>query len=158
MTANLLAAAAATPLIGRFADLHNKKHVLLVVLVVVLVGLGPGRDDVIAAAVDRGAGAAGRLVLAVPDLRGDPARRTTRGAGGAIAGRAVGHAGLRRRVGLVVTGLLMNGTAGYHRVFWLTTVFTVLVIVVVLVCRAVPRAHRRGHASTGWARWASRSD
>ena len=38
MTANLLAAAASTPLIGRLADLHNKKHVLLGVLVIVLVG------------------------------------------------------------------------------------------------------------------------
>lgn len=38
VTANLLAAAAATPLIGRLADLHNKKHVLLGVLVIVLIG------------------------------------------------------------------------------------------------------------------------
>src|ERR1700704_3633009 len=38
VTANLLAAAASTPLIGRLADLHNKKRVLLTVLVVVLLG------------------------------------------------------------------------------------------------------------------------
>ena len=38
VTANLLAAAAATPLIGRLADLHPKKRVLLSVLAVVLVG------------------------------------------------------------------------------------------------------------------------
>ena len=38
VTANLLAAAAATPLIGRLADLHSKKRVLLTVLAVVLVG------------------------------------------------------------------------------------------------------------------------
>ena len=38
VTANLLAAIAATPLIGRLADLHSKKRVLLIVLVVVLVG------------------------------------------------------------------------------------------------------------------------
>ena len=38
VTANLLAAAGATPLIGRLADLHRKKRVLLVVLAVVLVG------------------------------------------------------------------------------------------------------------------------
>ena len=38
VTANLLAAAAATPLIGRLADLHSKKRVLLIVLAVVLVG------------------------------------------------------------------------------------------------------------------------
>src|SRR4051812_28124535 len=38
VTANLLAAAASTPLIGRLADLHNKKHILLGVLAVVLIG------------------------------------------------------------------------------------------------------------------------
>ena len=38
VTANLLAAAAATPLIGRLADLHSKKRVLLDVLVIVLLG------------------------------------------------------------------------------------------------------------------------
>ena len=38
VTANLLAAAATTPLIGRLADLHSKKRVLLIVLVVVLLG------------------------------------------------------------------------------------------------------------------------
>ena len=38
VTANLLAAAATTPLLGRLADLHIKKRVLLAVLVVVLAG------------------------------------------------------------------------------------------------------------------------
>ena len=38
VTANLLAAVAATPLIGRLADLHRKKRVLLIVLAVVLAG------------------------------------------------------------------------------------------------------------------------
>ena len=38
VTANLLAAAAATPLIGRLADLRNKKRVLLGVLALVFVG------------------------------------------------------------------------------------------------------------------------
>ena len=38
VTANLLAAAATTPLLGRLADLHTKKRVLLAVLVVVLAG------------------------------------------------------------------------------------------------------------------------
>ena len=38
VTANLLAAAAATPVLGRLADLHSKKRVLLGVLAVVLIG------------------------------------------------------------------------------------------------------------------------
>ena len=38
VTANLLAAAATTPLLGRLADLHTKKRILLAVLAVVLAG------------------------------------------------------------------------------------------------------------------------
>ena len=38
VTANLLAAAATTPLLGRLADLHSKKRVLLLVLGIVLAG------------------------------------------------------------------------------------------------------------------------
>src|SRR3981189_985731 len=38
VTANLLAAAASTPLIGRLADLHNKKRAPPGVLVIVLIG------------------------------------------------------------------------------------------------------------------------
>ena len=34
--------------------------------------------------------------------------------------------------GLVITGLLMRGDADYHRVFWFTTAFSVLVILVVV--------------------------
>jgi len=45
-------------------------------------------------------------------------------------------------------GLLMDGDAGYHRVFWLTTGFTVLVIgIVVLIGPARPRT------STGTIDW-----
>lgn len=38
VTANLLAAASITPLLGRLADLHTKKRILLGVLAVVLAG------------------------------------------------------------------------------------------------------------------------
>ena len=36
-----------------------------------------------------------------------------------------GTLGFGGGTGLVVVGLLMSGDAGYHRVFWLTTAFTV---------------------------------
>ncbi len=97
VTANLLAAAAATPLIGRLADLHNKKHVLLGVLVIVLDRLGTRGHDVVARAVDRGPSAAGRVVRVVSGVRCSPARRARRGRRGQSARPAVGHAGLRRR-------------------------------------------------------------
>ena len=43
-------------------------------------------------------------------------------------------------MGLVITGLLMRGDAGYHRVFWFTAAFVVLVIVAVLVVGSAPPA------------------
>ncbi|PRC50321.1 MFS transporter, partial [Mycobacterium sp. ITM-2017-0098] len=43
-----------------------------------------------------------------------------------------GTLGFGGGTGLVVVGLLMSGDAGYHRVFWLTTAFTVIVIIIVV--------------------------
>lgn len=148
VTANLLAAAAATPLIGRLADLHNKRRVLLGVLAVVLVGsilaattaslplliLGRVLQGVsyslypICVAILREELPEGRVVGALAVLSG------TLGVGGGA--------------GLVVTGLMMDGNAGYHRVFWLTTGFTVFVILVVLLC--VPS---RGGTAAGTIDW-----
>jgi MFS family permease len=50
--------------------------------------------------------------------------------------------------GLVVTGLLMDGNAGYHRVFWLTTAFTVAVIVVAVV--VLPSRDRTSEGTIDW--------
>lgn len=133
VTANLLAAAASTPLIGRLADLLDKKRVLLGVLLVVLVG------SVLAATTS----SLGLLIFArvlqgvsyslypicVAILREELPEG---GVGGALAVLS-GTLGFGGGVGLVVTGLLMDGSAGYHRVFWLTTGFVVVVIALALV-------------------------
>ncbi len=47
-----------------------------------------------------------------------------------------GTLGFGGGTGLVVIGLLMSGNAGYHRVFWLTTVFTIIVIAIAVLVRA----------------------
>ena len=52
-------------------------------------------------------------------------------------------------VGLVITGLLMRGDAGYHRVFWFTTAFSVVVIAA--VAKGVPNRPRSGAGSVDWA-------
>lgn len=133
VTANLLAAAASTPLIGRLADLLDKKRVLLGVMLVVLVG------SVLAATTSSLA----LLILArvlqgvsyslypicVAILREELPEGSV---GGALAVLS-GTLGFGGGVGLVVTGLLMDGSAGYHRVFWLTTGFVVVVIAMALV-------------------------
>jgi MFS family permease len=60
-----------------------------------------------------------------------------------------GSLGFGGGMGLVVTGLLMRGDAGYHRVFWLTTVFTVLVIIAALL--VLPRRPRSTDGTVDWA-------
>ena len=130
VTANLLAAAASTPLIGRLADLHNKKHVLLAVLAVVLIGsvLAATTTSLILlifARVLQGVSYS-LYPICVAILREELPEGSVVGALAVLSG-TLGFGG---GAGLVVTGLLMDGSAGYHRVFWLTTGFTVFVIVV----------------------------
>jgi MFS family permease len=148
VTANLLAAAAATPLIGRLADLHSKKHVLLIVLVVVLFGsiLAATTSSLALLIIARVLQAAsfGLYPIGIAILREElPEERM-----GSAMSVLSGTLGFGGGTGLVVVGLLMNGNAGYHRVFWLTTGFTIVVIaIVVLVVPARP------HSSTGTIDW-----
>ena len=151
VTANLLAAAAATPLIGRLADLHNKKHVLLGVLVIVLIGsvLAATTSSLallIVARVLQGVSFS-LYPICVAILRDELAEDAVVRAL-AVLSATLGFGG---GTGLVVTGLLMDGNAGYHRVFWLTTGFTLVVIVVAASwCRHGDGARKA--RSTGWAR------
>jgi MFS family permease len=148
VTANLLAAAAATPLIGRLADLHSKKCVLLSVLAVVLAGsvLAATTSSLALLILARVLQAASFALypIGVAILREElhPDRM--------VSAMSVlsGTLGFGGGTGLVVVGLLMSGDAGYHRVFWLTTAFTVLVIsIVVFIVPARPRT------STGTIDW-----
>ncbi|QEN14367.1 MFS transporter [Mycolicibacterium sp. ELW1] len=148
VTANLLAAAATTPLIGRLADLYSKKGVLLAVLAVVLAGsllaaLTSSLPLLITARVLQGASYA-LYPIGVSILREElPTDRLMRAM--AVLSGSLGFGG---GMGLVVTGLLMRGDAGYHRVFWLTTAFTVLVIVAVLV--VLPTRPRSSAGTVDW--------
>lgn len=148
VTANLLAAIAATPLLGRLADLYSKKRVLLAVLLVVLAGsvLAAATASLpllILARVLQGASFA-LYPISVAVLREElPSERLP----GAMAVMS-GTLGFGGGAGLVVVGLLMSGDAGYQRVFWLTTAFTVVVLAVVVLM--VPA---RGRTSTGSIDW-----
>ena len=133
VTANLLAAAAATPLIGRLADLYDKRRVLLGVLAVVLVGsiLAATTTSLallILARVLQGVSYS-LYPICVAILREELPETQVVGALAVLSGTL----GVGGGAGLVVTGLMMDGNAGYHRVFWLTTGFTVFVILVVLL-------------------------
>ena len=148
VTANLLAAAAATPLIGRLADLHPKKRVLLCVLAVVLVGsiLAATTTSLALLILGRVLQAASFALypIGISILREELSEDRMVSAMSVLSG-TLGFGG---GTGLVVVGLLMRDHANYHRVFWLTTGFTVLVIaIVVLVVPARPRT------STGTIDW-----
>lgn len=149
VTANLLAAAASTPLLGRLADLHVKKRVLVMVLILVLAGsvLGAMTSSLpllIVARVLQGASFA-LYPIGVSILREElPADRLMRAM--AVLSGVLGFGG---GMGLVITGLLMRGDASYHRVFWFTTAFIVVVIVAVAI--VVPS---RPHTTEGTVDWA----
>ena len=59
-----------------------------------------------------------------------------------------GTLGFGGGTGLVVVGLLVNHGANYHRVFWLTTGFTVVVIAIVIL--VVPARPRSATGSIDW--------
>ncbi|MDY6995067.1 MAG: MFS transporter [Actinomycetota bacterium] len=148
VTANLLAAAAMTPLIGRLADLHRKKRVLLGVLVVVLAGsvlaaVTSSLPLLIAGRVLQAASFA-LYPISIAILREELAPDRMVSAMAVLSG-TLGFGG---GTGLVVVGLLMSGDADYHRVFWLTTGFTAFVIALVLVL--VPNRPRRATGSIDW--------
>ena len=133
MTANLITAAAATPLIGRLADRFNTKSVLLAVLAVVLAGsvLGAVASSlplVVLARALQGPSFA-LYPIAVSILRYEvPAERLIR----AIAALSM-TLGFGGAVGLFFTGFLMPSGADFHRVFWLLAVMTIAVITPVVV-------------------------
>lgn len=148
VTANLLAAAAATPLLSRLADLYNKKYVLLGVLVVVLIG-----SVLAATTTSLPLLIAGRALqgvsyslypICVAVLREELVEAQVVRAL-AVLSAILGFGG---GMGLVATGLLVAGDADYHRVFWLTTVFSLLVILIVIL--VIPSRRRRGEGSIDW--------
>jgi MFS family permease len=148
VTANLLAAIAATPLLGRLADLHSKHRVLLGVLVVVLAGsvLAATTSSLELLIVARVLQAASFALypISIAILREELSSERLMSAMAMLSG-TLGFGG---GTGLVVVGLLMSGDADYHRVFWLTTAFTVLVIAIVLL--VVPRRQRHIAGSIDW--------
>jgi len=148
VTANLLAAAAATPLLGRLADLYSKRRVLLAVLVVVLAGSVLAATTaslplLITARVLQGASFA-LYPISIAILRDElPPDRLGRAM--AVMSGTLGFGG---GAGLVVTGLLMTDGAVYQRVFWLCTAFTLAVIVIAVLI--VPVRHRRATGTLDW--------
>ncbi|WP_033338781.1 MFS transporter [Catenuloplanes japonicus] len=148
VTANLLAAAVLTPMLGRLGDLHGRRPVMLGVLTVVLLGsvLAATTESLPLLLAARVAQAAsfGLFPLAIGVLREElpPARLT--GAMALVSGMLSVGAGF----GLAVTGLLMRNGGDYHQLFWLATA---LVAVGLAGVWLLPR---RAGAATGGLDWA----
>lgn len=148
VTANLLAAAAATPLVGRLADLRNKKRVLLGVLALVLAGslLAAMTSSLPLLVVGRvlQALAYSLFPVAASIIRDElPPEWLVRSV--AAISAMLGFGG---GFGLVTTGLLMNDGASYHRVFWFGTIVTAMALIATWV--VVPNRHRYVPANVDW--------
>ncbi|GIF39073.1 MFS transporter [Actinoplanes xinjiangensis] len=148
VTANLLAAAVLTPMLGRLGDLYGRRTVMLGVLTAVLLGsvLAATTSSLPLLLVGRIAQAAsfGLFPLAIGVLREElPPYRLT-GAMALVSGMLSVGAGF----GLVITGLLMREGGDYHRLFWLAAALTVIGLAGAWLLPARPAA------ATGTLDWA----
>lgn len=130
LTANLLAAAVATPVLGRMGDVYGRRPVMLGILITVLVGIAlalftSSLPLLIVGRVLQGA-SYGLFPLSMGVLRDEvPRHRLT--ASMALVSAMLGVGGV---IGLLVTGLLAQGEASYRQPFWFGLVITVVSLVI----------------------------
>ncbi|GAB3268046.1 MFS transporter [Kineosporia babensis] len=130
LTANLLAAAVATPVLGRMGDVYGRRPVMLGIMVTVLIGtmlalFTHSLPLLIAARVLQGA-SYGLFPLSMGVLREEvPPQRLTQAM--ALVSATLGVGGV---VGLLVTGLLTQGEASYRRPFWFGLAITAIALVI----------------------------
>ncbi|MEV4629367.1 MFS transporter [Micromonospora sp. NPDC049523] len=149
VTANLLAAAVLTPILGRLGDLRGRRPVMLGVLTVVLLGgvLAATTDNLpllLLARVLQGSSFA-LFPLGIGVLRDELPRERLTGAMAIVSGTLAIGAG----IGLVATGLLTRDGADYHRVFWLGTALSAIGLAAAWY--VVPRREPTAVGRTDWA-------
>jgi MFS family permease len=126
VTANLLASAVLTPVIGRLGDLRGRRLAMMVVLTAVLAGsvlaATTSSLPLLLAARVLQASSYGLFPLSIGMLREElPPQRLT-SAMALVSGMLAVGAG----VGLVVTGLLTRAGGDYHALFWLSTALSMV--------------------------------
>jgi len=125
MTAYLLAASIATPILGRVGDMVGKERMLLLTLVALAVGsllaaVATSIGVMIVARVIQGIGG-GIIPLAFGIIRDEfPAEKVSSAIGTAAALLAVGGG-----LGIVLAGPI-NDTLGYSWLFWIPMIVTIL--------------------------------
>ena len=148
LTANLLAAAVLTPVLGRLGDLKGERPVIIGILVTVAAGtvLAIATESLpllLLARVLQGA-SYGLFPLAISVLRRElPERRL--GMGMSVVSSTLGVGGV---AGLVATGLLASEGSDYRRPFWIGLGITLVALV--LAVRLLPR---RTATSSGGVDW-----
>ncbi|SNR95209.1 Major Facilitator Superfamily protein [Geodermatophilus pulveris] len=148
LTANLLAAAVATPVLGRLGDTWGERPVLLGVLAVMTVGtllalVTASLPLLLVARVLQGA-SYGVFPLAISVLRRElPAARL--GVAMSVVSSTLAVGGV---VGLVAAGVLTRDGADYHRPFWIGLV--VCVVTLVLTAVLLPRRPATGSGRVDW--------
>jgi EmrB/QacA subfamily drug resistance transporter len=156
LTAYLLAASVATPILGRLGDMIGKKRVLVGVLVMLAAGtllaaVATSIGVMIVARVIQGAGGA-LLPLSFGIIRDEFPRAKVAGAISAAAALLAVGGGL----GIVLAGPIVS-VLDYHFLFWIPLVFIVLSAVAAFVVIPESRERTSGRISvlpalslTGW--------
>jgi predicted MFS family arabinose efflux permease len=148
LTANLLAAAVLTPVLGRLGDLRGERPVMLAILLVVAAGtlltlLATSLPGLLAGRVLQGA-SYGLFPLSISVLRRElPAARQT--VAMSVVSSMLGVGGV---VGLVGTGLLAGDGADYRRPFWIGLVVTLLCLA--LSALVLPKRPATGSGRVDW--------
>jgi predicted MFS family arabinose efflux permease len=148
LTANLLAAAVLTPVLGRLGDLKGERPVIIGILVTVAAGtvLAIATSSLpllLLGRVLQGA-SYGLFPLSISVLRRElPERRL--GTGMSVVSSTLGVGGV---AGLVATGLLAGDDSDYRQPFWIGLGITLLALL--LAVRLLPRRAATASGGVDW--------
>jgi predicted MFS family arabinose efflux permease len=148
LTANLLAAAVLTPVLGRLGDLRGERPVILGILLVVAVGtvlaiVATSLPLLLGGRILQGA-SYGLFPLSISVLRRElpPARLSV---AMSVVSSMLGVGGI---IGLVATGLLAGDGADYRRPFWIGLAVTLVSLA--LGARFLPMRPATGSGRVDW--------
>ncbi len=147
LTAYLLAASVATPILGRLGDIHGKERILLWTLVALAFGtllaaLAPSLGVLIVARAIQGA-AGGIFPLAFGIVRDEFPREKVAGSIGLLSAIL----GVGGGVGIVLSGVIVEHLS-WHWLFWLPLLATV--VAAVCTWRFVPESPVRAAGRVNW--------
>jgi EmrB/QacA subfamily drug resistance transporter len=147
LTAYLLSASVATPLLGRLGDIHGKERVLVGVLVALGIGtvisaLATSLPLLVAGRVVQGAGG-GVFPLAFGIIRDEFPRERVAGAIGLISAIL----GIGAGAGIVLAGVIVDHLS-YHWLFWFPLIGVVMATVATVLY--VPESPVKAPARISW--------